>query len=69
MTQKCIFKYAMLKFTLLCSVLSYGNPNWINNKLTNHQKNYYLNFRTLFQIKITHSSLKNKPNGMYVNFF
>lgn len=54
----------------MCSVLSYGNPNWINNKLTNHLKELLFEFQNSVSNKnYAFLTKKNKLNGMYANFF
>lgn len=52
----------MLKFTLLCNILSCGNPNWIN-KLTNHLKELLFEFQNSVSNK-NYAFITKKTNQM-----
>lgn len=54
----------MLKFTLLCSILSCGNPNWIN-KLTNHLKELLFEFQNSVSNK-NYAFIAKKQTKWYV---
>ena len=45
----------------MCSVLSYGKPNWINNKLTNHLKELLFEFQNSVSNK-NYAFLTKKTN-------
>lgn len=54
----------MLKFTLLCNILSCGNPNWIN-KLTNHLKELLFEFQNSVSNK-NYAFITKKQTKWYV---